>query len=66
MDPSNVNVHNSLGVCFGLMGNYEPAIEAFKTAVAQSIKMVVPAMGAICHRLRHDQVHLSGVVLDRA
>jgi tetratricopeptide (TPR) repeat protein len=34
LDPSNVNVHNSLGVCFGLLGNYEPALEEFKTAVA--------------------------------
>lgn len=33
LDPSNVNVHNSLGVFFGLMGNYEPAIEEFKTAI---------------------------------
>lgn len=34
LDPSNVNVHNSLGVCFGLLGNYEPAIEKFKTAIS--------------------------------
>jgi len=34
LDPSNVNVHNSLGVCFGLLGNYEPAIEQFKTAIS--------------------------------
>jgi len=30
IDPSNVNVHNSLGVCFGLQGEYESAIEEFK------------------------------------
>jgi tetratricopeptide (TPR) repeat protein len=33
MDPSNVNVHNSLGVCYGIQGEYEQAIEAFKSAV---------------------------------
>jgi tetratricopeptide (TPR) repeat protein len=34
LDPSNVNVHNSLGVCYGLQGEYESAIEEFKTAAA--------------------------------
>ncbi|MGD8292576.1 MAG: tetratricopeptide repeat protein, partial [Desulfobacterales bacterium] len=34
LDPSNVNVHNSLGVCYGLQGEYEAAIEEFKTAAA--------------------------------
>jgi tetratricopeptide (TPR) repeat protein len=34
LDPANVNVHNSLGVCFGILGDYEPAIEAFKAAIA--------------------------------
>ena len=33
LDPINVNVHNSLGVCYGILGNYEPAIEAFKKAI---------------------------------
>lgn len=34
MDPSNVNVHNSLGVCYGIQGEYDLAIEAFQTAIA--------------------------------
>ena len=34
LDPSNVNVHNSLGVCYGLLGKHEPAIEEFKTAIS--------------------------------
>jgi len=34
LDPDNVNVHNSLGVCFGILGNYEPAIEAFKKVIS--------------------------------
>lgn len=33
LDPSNVNVHNSLGVCYGVMGDLEKAREAFETAV---------------------------------
>lgn len=34
LDPNNVNVHNSLGVCFGILGNHEPAIEAFKKVIS--------------------------------
>ena len=30
MDPSNINVHNSLGVCYGLQCEYESALEEFK------------------------------------
>jgi tetratricopeptide (TPR) repeat protein len=32
LDPSNVNVHNSLGVCYGMMGDLEKAYEEFETA----------------------------------
>ena len=34
MDPANVNVHNSLGVCYGLRSDYESAIEAFNKVVS--------------------------------
>jgi tetratricopeptide (TPR) repeat protein len=34
IDPSNVNVHNSLGVCYGLLGDFEPAIKEFQTVVS--------------------------------
>jgi len=34
LDPSNVNVHNSLGVCYGLQGSYDKAIEEFKAALS--------------------------------
>ena len=33
LDPSNVNVHNSLGVCYGTMTSYDKAMEAFKQAI---------------------------------
>ena len=33
LDPSNVNVHNSIGVCYGVLGAYEKAIEHFEKAV---------------------------------
>ena len=34
IDSSNVNVHNSLGVCYGLQGEYESAIKEFKTVAS--------------------------------
>ena len=34
LDPENLNVHNSLGVCYGIQGNYEPAIAAFKKVIS--------------------------------
>ncbi len=33
MDPANVNVINSLGVCYGVLGAYEKAIKLFQAAV---------------------------------
>ena len=32
IDPSSVNVHNSLGVCYGVLGDLEKALEEFETA----------------------------------
>jgi len=32
LDPSNVNVHNSLGVCYGVLGKLNQAKEEFETA----------------------------------
>ena len=34
LDPSNVNVHNSLGVCYGLQSQYDSAIAEFQKAIA--------------------------------
>ena len=33
VDPENVNVHNSLGVCYGVQGESDLAIDAFETAI---------------------------------
>jgi len=32
LDPENVNVHNSLGVCYGVLGAFEKAVKVFRTA----------------------------------
>jgi len=34
LDPSNVNVHNSLGVCHGVLGDYQKALKEFKSAIS--------------------------------
>ena len=36
LDSSNVNVRNSLGVCYGIQGNYTRAGDEFKAAVAHN------------------------------
>lgn len=33
LDPANVNVYNSLGVCYGIQGSFEKALEAFTAAI---------------------------------
>jgi tetratricopeptide (TPR) repeat protein len=42
LNPSNINVHNSLGVCYGLMGDYEKAKKEFKIAIKLKPKAVMP------------------------
>jgi len=42
LDPSNINVHNSLGVCYGLIGDYEEARSAFDTALKFNSNEVMP------------------------
>ena len=34
LDPNNVNVHNSLGVCYGLQSHYDSAIANLQKAIA--------------------------------
>jgi tetratricopeptide (TPR) repeat protein len=42
LNPSNFNVHNSLGVCYGLMGKYEKAKREFYSAIKLKAKAVMP------------------------
>lgn len=41
IDPSNVNVHNSLGVCYGVLGAYEKAVRSFEEAIRLDFKEVM-------------------------
>ena len=42
LDRSNINVHNSLGVCYGLLGDYEKAKLEFNTAIKLNSNEVMP------------------------
>ncbi len=33
LDPSNVNLHNSLGVCYGILKQYDQALKEFEAAI---------------------------------
>jgi tetratricopeptide (TPR) repeat protein len=36
LNPDNVNVHNSLGVCYGVLGAYEAALRSFEAALERA------------------------------
>ena len=56
LDPSNVNVHNSLGVCYGVLGSYEKAIEHFKEALELDAAEVMALYNAgLVNILRNDK-----------
>ncbi|MFH2218670.1 MAG: tetratricopeptide repeat protein [Pseudomonadota bacterium] len=42
LDPSNVNVRNSLGVCYGILGDHDKAKEEFETAAWIDPEEVMP------------------------
>jgi len=56
LDPSNVNVHNSLGVCYGVLGNYDAAKAEFKETARIDPKetMAVYNLGLV-HLLTDDK-----------
>ena len=46
LDSSNVNVHNSLGVCYGVLGAMDSALEEFKTAMHLDPSEIMPVYNA--------------------
>jgi len=42
LDPSNINVRNSLGVCYGILGDYDKAKEEFENAAWLDPEEVMP------------------------
>jgi tetratricopeptide (TPR) repeat protein len=45
-DPDNVNVHNSLGVCYGVLEDFPKAIREFKESIRLSPKELMPLYNA--------------------
>jgi tetratricopeptide (TPR) repeat protein len=45
-DPTDVNVHNSLGVCYAVLGDFSKAIKEFKEAIRLSPEEIMPMYNA--------------------
>ncbi|MBU0545422.1 MAG: tetratricopeptide repeat protein [Proteobacteria bacterium] len=45
-DPPDVNVHNSLGVCYAVLGDFSKAIKEFKEAIRLSPAEIMPMYNA--------------------
>jgi tetratricopeptide (TPR) repeat protein len=64
LEPGNMNLHNNLGVCYGVLGAFSSALEEFKTASMLDENAVMPVfnMGMIYTRMgeteKADQVFL--------
>jgi len=46
LDPLNVNVHNSLGVCYGVLGAFEKALEHFEQVIQIDPKEIMALYNA--------------------
>jgi len=46
LDPENMNVHNSMGVCHGVRGDLDEALASFKTAMRLDPKEIMPIYNA--------------------
>ncbi|MBW2036929.1 MAG: DUF2225 domain-containing protein [Deltaproteobacteria bacterium] len=56
VDPENVNLQNSLGVCFGVKGKLEAAIDAFERAICLDPKDLMPVYNlGLAHLKRGDR-----------
>jgi tetratricopeptide (TPR) repeat protein len=45
-DPTDVNVHNSLGVCYAVLGDFPKAIKEFKEAIRLAPEEIMPMYNA--------------------
>ena len=55
LDPKNINVHNSMGVCHGIREELDKALDHFKTAMELDPKEVMPVYNAgYVHLIKKD------------
>lgn len=65
VDTQNVNVHNSLGVCYGVQGKFDQAIDAFKTATSLDPKDVMATYNlGLAHLRKGNNDKALGLFLD--
>jgi len=65
VDPENVNVLNSLGVCYGVQGKLDLAIEAFEGAIHLEPKDVMATFNlGLAHLRQGDQEKALGLFLE--
>ncbi|MDY6987579.1 MAG: tetratricopeptide repeat protein [Thermodesulfobacteriota bacterium] len=65
VDPENVNVLNSLGVCYGVQGQLDLAIEAFEAAIHLEPKDVMATYNlGLAHLRQGDQEKALGLFLE--
>ncbi|OEU84671.1 MAG: hypothetical protein BA865_09040 [Desulfobacterales bacterium S5133MH4] len=65
VDPQNVNVHNSLGVCYGVQGKMELAIDAFEIAIGLDPEDVMATYNlGLAHLKRGDKEKALGLFLE--
>ncbi|MCK4729149.1 MAG: DUF2225 domain-containing protein [Desulfobacterales bacterium] len=64
VDPQNVNVQNSLGVCYGVQGKLDLAIDAFETAIRLDPEDVMATYNlGLAHRKQGDREKALGLFL---
>jgi tetratricopeptide (TPR) repeat protein len=64
VDPENVNVHNSLGVCYGVQGRLDLAADAFETATRLDPKDVMATYNlGLAHFKQDEQNKALGLFL---
>ena len=56
LDPGNVNVHNSLGVCYGVLGDLDKALEEFESVLGlESTEVMATYNSGIVHMLKGEK-----------
>jgi tetratricopeptide (TPR) repeat protein len=67
LNPDNVNVHNSLGVCYGVVGAYDTALRCFADALERAPKDLMALYNAgLVHWILGDRTHALSSLLSAA
>jgi tetratricopeptide (TPR) repeat protein len=65
LDENNINVHNSLGVCYGIKNQLDNALESFKNAIRLDPNDIMPVYNAgYVHFLKQEYAEALGYFLN--